>query len=91
MNKNSRGFVPILIVVILGIIALFGYLILESPTGRSLLQPSPTPTEMQMANWKTYTDSQYNYSIKYPDNVPPEKSSNDIYLSFVSFGNLSDK
>lgn len=46
MNKNSRGFAPILIVVILGAISVTGYLILKTLLTPSppLRSPSPTPT-----------------------------------------------
>ena len=30
------------------------------------LAPEPIPTEFQTANWKTYTNTQYNFSFKYP-------------------------
>lgn len=94
MSKNSRGFAPILIVVILGAIGIIGYLVVAQSAKQS--QPTPSSATQESIqqppeNWKTYTDSQYNYSIQYPDNLLPEKSSNDIYLSFVSFGNLSDE
>lgn len=54
--------------------------------------PSPTPrlTPNLTANWKTYTNSQYGYSVKYyPPLNPTKEISDDIYLSLVAFDNPS--
>lgn len=38
------------------------------PTSTALTQPTPSPTPDPTANWKTYTNTQYEYTIKYPAN-----------------------
>lgn len=49
------------------------------PSAQPTVQPSPTPTpapitQDETANWKTYTDSKYNYSVSYPNNWTYELS-----------------
>lgn len=34
----------------------------------SVIQPTPSPLPDPTANWKTYINSKYNYSVKYPNN-----------------------
>lgn len=41
--------------------------IIPSPTSSSVSSPTPTPD--LTANWKTYINTQYGYSIKYPPTV----------------------
>lgn len=59
-------------------------------------QTTPTPTASQapngdLANWKTYVDSLYEYSIKYPSNMVLEQITNDpFYSSYVNFKNGND-
>lgn len=65
MNKNSHGFAPILIVVILGLALVIGYLVLKPTLPSSELIPS-TPSEESTANWKTYSDNEIVF--KYPPN-----------------------
>lgn len=73
MTKTSRGFAPILIVVILGAISVVGYLILKplltpSPPPSYTTPPihTPTPTPDLTTNWETYTNQRFSYSIRYP-------------------------
>lgn len=88
-----KGFAPILIVVVLGVIGIVGYLVLRPtvirpPTPSSFLSPTPLPDFSDVtANWKKYINSQYGYSVKHPEGSPPtEHKDEDIYLNFVSFG-----
>ncbi len=37
-----------------------------APSPASLPQTSPSPINIQTADWKTYTNSKYNFSLKYP-------------------------
>lgn len=43
----------------------------------------------ERGDWKTYTNSEYGYSVKYPMESPPLEHSEDIYLNYVSFGGRS--
>ena len=38
-----------------------------------------------IANWKTYTNKNYSYSIKYPQNLKPLESTSDLYLIKIDF------
>ncbi len=54
-----------------------------SSTQPSTVIPSPSSPVDPTAGWKTYTNTKYNYSFKYPnDYQPPEESKN--YLSLIS-------
>jgi hypothetical protein len=65
MNKNSRGFAHLIILIIPVLIGLglVGYLVLKQST---LSQPAPTSPTDQTVDWKTYTNTSFNYSFKYP-------------------------
>ncbi len=71
----KRGIIGPAIVVLVGILALAGLIGLafyfgkksSAPTTTSpVVQASPTPDET--ANWKTYTNTKYSFSFKYPAN-----------------------
>lgn len=47
--------------------------------------PSPTPTPDPTANWKTYTNTKFGYSIQYPPALTPLETTGDIYLHQVEF------
>lgn len=77
MKRNQKGVVilPILIIVLL--LGLVGYLVFQNSQLRkeqpSLNQPTatptsnlPSPTSSPTDNWKTYTNTAYGYSIKFP-------------------------
>lgn len=46
----------------------------QSPVQKIVTQPSPTPVD-ETANWKTYTNTKFGISIKYPDILPPDEFS----------------
>lgn len=46
----------------------------------------PTAAVDETDDWKTYTDFQYGYSVKYSPSLVPKTGISDIYLSFVGFG-----
>jgi len=94
MKKNAtpagrQGFTPILIVLIiaiLGVAGYFSYKIYKSP-----IQPATQPTTSLVpsatpditANWKTYTNNQYGFELKYPqgDKVEEIKDPGIHYFS----------
>lgn len=50
----------------------------------TISQPSPTPE--QTANWKTYINTKYGFSVKYPPNlISQEGKPSDLYLYSISF------
>ncbi|MDO8639116.1 MAG: hypothetical protein Q7R43_06075 [Candidatus Daviesbacteria bacterium] len=70
----SKGFAPILILVGIVVVALAvgGYLLYQNQVKpvpivapQPIAQTSTSPDET--ANWKTYTNTKYGYSIKYPN------------------------
>lgn len=79
---SQKGLAPILIVVLIAVLAVGGYLLYNQqtkltsapqPTTQSTPAPSVNPTEsaepVDISNWKTYTNSKYGYSVKYPNNA----------------------
>ena len=47
--------------------------------------PTPTPTIDPTANWKTYVNNKYNYSIKYPEDwiLQPDKQTPEEIVNFT--------
>lgn len=73
-KQRALDYKVILLVSIFLALVLFGAIAVMSKTktqtskpAAQTVTPSPTPTD-ETANWKTYTNSQYGYSIKYPSN-----------------------
>ncbi|MDP3994923.1 MAG: hypothetical protein Q8P91_03765 [bacterium] len=57
-----------IVLLVVAIISVAFKLILKN---KAVVQPTPSPTASQaptgdLANWKTYTNTQYKYSVKYP-------------------------
>lgn len=82
---RQKGFAPIIILVLI-LLGVIGYFIYQntqlqksnsnvtSPStvpNANLLQSSPTPDPT--VNWKTYTNTKYGYSVKYPSNWEPNR------------------
>jgi hypothetical protein len=73
----QKGFAPILLLVGIIVIALIGggvyYLGTKntSTPAQNQIAATPTPSHLKepASNWKTYTNTQYGYSIKYPANA----------------------
>ena len=107
---NQKGFVSIiLIVAIVIVVSTVGYFAFvkksepivqqttPTPTKTNTpVSPTPTPTPNLRANWKTYTNSQYGFEVKYPDtwkvsetaasvNFMLVKNAQDVYLSFFVY------
>lgn len=53
------------------------------------LSSIPTPTPNETANWKTYSNSTYGFSVKYPSDFIYEEQTSDIFLLLTSFKNPS--
>lgn len=66
---KQRGFAPVIIIFVLAILGIVGYIGYRS--FRSISTSTSTPSTSQtpngdLANWKTYTNSFYKYSFRYP-------------------------
>lgn len=93
----QRGFTPIMLLVGILVLALvgggayyFGTLKNTPQTQDYVLisqTPKPTQTPDETANWKTYTDEQSGYSMKYPVDwvIDPNCSANSVSVSNVCF------
>ena len=72
MNKNSKGFAHLFLVIVIVLVGLGGLLFYSLQKGYITTSPtpivSPTPSELidEIANWKTYENEIYKFSIKYP-------------------------
>ena len=93
MNTHQKGFANIvLILAIVILVGIGGYFVFvkksepvaqqQTPTPTQTNTPvSPTPTpEDETANWKTYNNARYSYTIKYPSDwyVETTYSENDF-------------
>ena len=67
MYHSIHGFALVLVVVILGIIAIAGILLLKQSEilPPSTLTPTPSADEI-LRDWKTYTNLKEGFSFKYP-------------------------
>lgn len=61
----NKGFVAILILILVAAAALGGYLIYQNQSKPP--SPQPSPTSDTAANWKTYTNTKYGFSFKHPN------------------------
>lgn len=98
---SQKGLAPILIVLILAVL-IGGYLVYQNQPKPT---PSPQPTNQlspasdETANWKTYTNSKYGFSFKYPSDlvvsepgsirltneVPMSQVASDKYINILIF------
>lgn len=72
--KNNRGFVPVLILVwiVLAVAGYFGYRNFQEKNKPRLFNdvlPQPTTTSDPTSDWKTYTNKDFGFFIKYPNDM----------------------
>lgn len=99
---NQKGLAPILIVVLIAALAAGGYFIYKlprtsvtPPTPQTTPAPSPTPSPSpaltdteEISNWKTYTNTRYGYSFKYPQDLylkTPSAVENTVTFLFEKY------
>lgn len=97
---KQKGLAPIIIVLLIAA-AIGGFLIYSgkinlNQTTTQVAQPSPTPGasgvptgDAETANWKTYTNSEYKFSFKYPENwnnIIPSEGIDSLYSVQLSDG-----
>lgn len=72
----------ILFIVLLGVIIIGGILIWqfwpESATPTPTVSPSPTPVVDETADWQTYSNGDYKFEMKYPENWKADKCSKTV-------------
>lgn len=97
---KQKGLAPVVIVVLIAALAVGGYLIYKlprtavppptpqtTPMSSPTPNPSPAPADAgETTNWKTYTDSQIGYSIKYPQEIILPRSNCDTFVLPASEG-----
>jgi hypothetical protein len=86
VRNNSKGFVQILVVILLLVLVGGAAYYFGAQKGKISLNPTPVsstepsaipsvkPTSDPTANWKTYTNTNQGYSLKYPENLEPNDS-----------------
>lgn len=90
MNINQKGFVNIILVaVIVVLVGVAGYFVFVKKSELITQQPTPTPTQTNIytsptptsadetADWKTYTNTQYGFSFKYPEGAKVDCQTNN--------------
>ena len=92
---TSKLFLITLIIVVLFTIVYAGiYLYLNSQLNQiTKSSPTPLPAETSVkeddptANWKTYTNTKYNFSFKYPKDLSISPNSTNDFISFLATPN----
>src|SRR3989344_4320216 len=87
--KNQKGFAHFFLILTLTLIAVVGIGYYAYKNGQIKLTPSkeqvsPTPTSESTANWKTYTNTKYAFSFKYPPNLYLRKDSTHDFAGFLT-------
>ena len=89
MKQNARGFVHLLVPLILALIVLAGIGYYAYKNGQIKLIPqgnlSPTPATDETANWIEYINTKHSYLVKYPENWI-YKELNQDYVYFNPLG-----
>ncbi len=99
--RGSKGFVEVLILIILALIVIGGIGYYAYKNGQMKLPNQTAPTNLTSApdptaNWETYTSTQFNFSIKHPtswtEKGPIVNNSNEIvyFLSDSSYGTTKE-
>lgn len=85
--KNNRGFTPIILLIILGILAVAGgaYYVgkksVSAPVALNSDGLSVTPTSTPIADWKVYVDDTYGFSFQYPKKLTLSTSGGATIIS----------
>lgn len=98
-TSGSKLFYVLIVVVVLVLGGIGGYLLGTKVS----LTPMPTivpkainnyplaTTSDETAGWKTYTNTKYSYSVKYPANFEVKEQESDIFLFQSSFESTDNK
>lgn len=98
---TQKGFIPILILILIIVAALGGYLVYQNQSSAKPFRPLPTaapdikssPTPDETANWKTYTNQKFLFSLSYPENIFKffERQIENETDLFLRLSNLNDE
>jgi len=70
---NQKGSVSIILVVVivilLGVVGYFAFVKKSSPIAQQTPTPTPSVEQDETVGWKTYENTKFNYSFKYPANL----------------------
>ena len=94
-ESNRRGFVQILTIVLLILIAALGVVayLQSKPKSQTQNQPAtqlttPDPTvytDAGSANWKTYTNARYGFTLKHPSTLVSKEEQNGEIQLIINF------
>jgi hypothetical protein len=100
MGKSKNGYILLLIpiflvIVIVTVIVFFAYKNgnIQLPSNKSanpskvpLNSPTPTVSQMDISNWKTYSNTKFGYSFQYPSHWKVNESKNkfDLYEQVIA-------
>jgi len=97
MKQTSRGFAPLLIVLVLALIGFVAYNVFR-PRSVPTPSPSPTPTQDPTASWKTYTSDycgtsnpKTKFSISIPSNWNSTVQEDKIWAKHSLSGEKGEK
>lgn len=81
---KQKGFAPIIILVLiaLAVVGYFGYKNYWPKLQTLVVSPTPTATDDPTANWKTYTNTAYGFSFKYPSDLKVEQMGTSPYEQY---------
>ncbi len=71
-SQKGSATVTLLVVLVVVVAAILTYFAFFKKPGEVAVSPTPTPTKTatptpdETANWKTYTNNQYGFEVKYP-------------------------
>lgn len=96
MKKNATprtewymGFAPLIIILVIAILSVVGYFGYKNYSSKSQtsISPSPSPedTSEQIKNWKTYTNTKYSFSFKYPNTFVSKNENTALPLPQILF------
>src|SRR3990172_4594972 len=93
ITKKQRGFIHIILPIILALIVFagIGFYAYKKRQIRPTPTPSSTPTVDVTANWKTYVNKNFSFSVKYnPTFIPDEITGSVQQLALISFGTMKN-
>lgn len=92
MNKKNLILASVLAIIFTSILIIF------SPSSKKISPPSPTPSPISTesispssdptADWKTYENNDYGFSIKYPANLTIESTTKEKMVRLLSQENI---
>jgi len=80
MKNNQKGFANVVLIGVLVIlIGIGGYFVLKEKQS-PVVQQVPITSAGEIANWKTYTNTQYGFEFKYPETYSYNETTNNNWF-----------